>query len=97
MENLCKPLPTVSLRRGRPRQHHDQRSSPSLTVLVSFRAMQVELLIPDRPKVRFQTKKNTEVYAVRGSSRFTSRTPRLLIRCDSARDADDGKAFLRSA
>ena len=45
----------------------------------------VEPLMPDRPKLRLQTKWNTGVYAVRGArSRFASGT-RLLIRraCDS--------------
>ena len=39
----------------------------------------VEPLIPDRPKVRFHTKRNTGVYAVGGWSRFAYET-RLLIR-----------------
>ena len=39
--------------------------------------------MPDRPKVRFQTKRDTGVYAVRGRSRFASGT-RLLIRRDCA-------------
>ena len=39
----------------------------------------VEPLMPDRPKVRFQTKRDTGVYAVRGWSRYASGT-RLLIR-----------------
>ena len=38
----------------------------------------VEPLMPDRPKVTFQTKRDTGVYAVHGWSRFASRT-RLLI------------------
>ena len=43
---------------------------------------EVEPLMPDKPKVRDQTKRNTEVYAVRsGTSRYTSET-RLLIRRD---------------
>ena len=43
----------------------------------------VEPLMPDRPKVRFQTKNATGVYAVRGRWKFTSGT-RLLIRRDCA-------------
>ena len=43
----------------------------------------VESLMPDRPKVRFQTKRDTGVYAVCGRSRFTSGT-RLFIRRDCA-------------
>ena len=44
-----------------------------------LRIMQVETLMPDRPKVRFQTKKDTGVYAVRRRSRFASGT-RLFIK-----------------
>ena len=40
--------------------------------------MQVEPFMPDRPKVRFQTKRNTGVYAARGRLRFPSGT-RLLL------------------
>ena len=43
-----------------------------------FGAMQVEPLMPDRLIVRFQTKRDTGVYAVRGGSRFTFGT-RLLM------------------
>ena len=39
--------------------------------------------MPDRPKVRFQTKRATRVYAVRGRWRFAFGT-RLLIRRDCA-------------
>ena len=42
-----------------------------------------ESLTPDRPKVRFGTKRDTGVYAVRGRSKFTSKM-RLLIRRDYA-------------
>ena len=39
--------------------------------------------MPDRSKVRFQTKRDTRAYAVRGRSEFVSGT-RLLIRRDRA-------------
>ena len=39
----------------------------------------VEPLMPDRPKVRFQTKRDMGVYAVHARSRFAFGT-RLLIR-----------------
>ena len=42
-----------------------------------------EPLMPDRSKVRFQTKRDTGVYAVRGWSRLASGT-RLFIRRDCA-------------
>ena len=43
----------------------------------------LEPLMPGRSKVRFQTKRDTGVYAVRGWLRFTSRTC-LLLRHDCA-------------
>ena len=48
---------------------------------MSFGAVQVEPLIPDRPKERDQTKRDTRVYTMRGRSIFTSGT-RLYIRRD---------------
>ena len=41
----------------------------------------IEPLMPDRLKVKFQTKRNTRVYAVRDSSRFASETPSVLQTC----------------
>ena len=50
-----------------------------------FRGSAVEPLMPDRPKVKFQTKRDTAVYAVRRRSRFATKT-RLLTRRDCASD-----------
>ena len=54
-----------------------------LSVSVTFGAMQVELLMPDRPKMRDLIKEDMAVYAVRRRWRFSSRT-RLLITRDWA-------------
>ena len=58
-----------------------------LSVSVIVVAIQVELLMPDRPKVRFQTKRDTGVYAVHRRSRFTSGTC-VLIRRDCASEPE---------
>ena len=60
--------------------------------------MQVEPHMPDRPKMRDQTKKDTGVYAVCGRLRFTSGT-RLLIRLDRASapvTTEEGPTSLKS-